>query len=134
VDAVAVGMGTVRADDPRLTARDVHAVRQPRRLAFGRGPLPDGSDLELRSDALADELRALADDGVQSLLLEGGPTIAASFLRENLVDKMLVFVAPKLAGSGPMLLPDLGVTFRLTRLRAEQVGEDVLLTAYVHEP
>ncbi len=134
VDAVAVGMGTVRADDPRLTARDVDAARQPRRLAFGRGPLLDGSDLELRSGALADELRALADDGVQSLLLEGGPTIAASFLRENLVDRMLVFVAPQLAGSGPMLLPDLGVTLRLTRLRAEQVGEDVLLTAYVHEP
>ena len=42
-DAVAVGMGTVRADAPRLDARDVGAARQPRRLAFGRGPLPDGS-------------------------------------------------------------------------------------------
>ena len=47
-DAVAVGMGTVRADAPRLDARDVGATRQPRRLAFGRGPLPDGSDLELQ--------------------------------------------------------------------------------------
>ncbi|HEU4449136.1 MAG TPA: bifunctional diaminohydroxyphosphoribosylaminopyrimidine deaminase/5-amino-6-(5-phosphoribosylamino)uracil reductase RibD, partial [Gaiellaceae bacterium] len=47
VDAVAVGMGTVRADAPALTARGVGAVRQPRRLAFGRGPLPDGSQLEL---------------------------------------------------------------------------------------
>ena len=42
VDAVAVGMGTVRADDPQLTARDVGAERQPRRLAFGQGPLPEG--------------------------------------------------------------------------------------------
>ncbi len=39
-DAVAVGMGTVRADDPRLDARDVEVIRQPRRLAFGAGPLP----------------------------------------------------------------------------------------------
>ena len=38
VDAVAVGMGTVRADAPRLDARDVPVTRQPRRLAFGRGP------------------------------------------------------------------------------------------------
>ncbi len=38
-DAVVVGMGTVRADNPRLDARDVGATRQPRRLAFGRGPL-----------------------------------------------------------------------------------------------
>jgi diaminohydroxyphosphoribosylaminopyrimidine deaminase / 5-amino-6-(5-phosphoribosylamino)uracil reductase len=133
VDAVAVGMGTVRADDPQLTARDVGATRQPRRLAFGRGPLPDGSELELRSGALADELRALGDEGVQSLLLEGGPTIAASFLRENLVDKMLVFVAPKLAGAGPTLLAELAAPIELTRLRAEPVGEDVLMTAYVHE-
>ena len=49
VDAVAVGMGTVRADAPRLDVRDVAVARQPRRLAFGRGPLPDGSELELRT-------------------------------------------------------------------------------------
>ena len=36
-DAVAVGLGTVRADNPRLDARDVDAARQPRRLAFGQG-------------------------------------------------------------------------------------------------
>ena len=63
-DAVAVGMGTVRADAPRLDARDVPTPRgQPRRLAFGRGPLPEGSELELRSGPLADELAALAARG-----------------------------------------------------------------------
>ena len=41
-DAVAVGMGTVRADSPRLDAREVEAASQPRRLAFGHGPLPEG--------------------------------------------------------------------------------------------
>ena len=57
-DAVAVGMGTVRADAPRLDARDVPTPRgQPRRLAFGKGPLPEGSELELRSGPLAEELR-----------------------------------------------------------------------------
>ena len=45
-DAVAVGMGTVRADAPRLDPRDVPVARQPRRLAFGRGPLPADSELE----------------------------------------------------------------------------------------
>src|SRR5262249_41991902 len=88
-DAVAVGMGTVRADNPRLDARDVGAVRQPRRLAFGRGPLPDGSELELRTGPLEEELQALAAEGVQSLLLEGGPTLAQSFLDAGLVDKLL---------------------------------------------
>jgi diaminohydroxyphosphoribosylaminopyrimidine deaminase/5-amino-6-(5-phosphoribosylamino)uracil reductase len=133
-DAVAVGMGTVRADAPRLDARDVGAAKQPRRLAFGRGPLPEGSELELRSGPLADELAALAAEGVQSLLLEGGPTLAASFLREDLVDKLLVFVAPKLAGEGPGLLEENVPPRRLTRFEAEAFGEDVLLSAYVHEP
>jgi diaminohydroxyphosphoribosylaminopyrimidine deaminase / 5-amino-6-(5-phosphoribosylamino)uracil reductase len=130
-DAVAVGMGTVRADDPRLTARDVDAPRQPRRLAFGRGPLPEGSELELRSGPLEDELAALAREGVRSLLLEGGPTLAASFLAAGLVDKLLVFVAPRLSGDGPRMVGDL-TPRKLHRLTATQVGEDVLLSAYVH--
>jgi diaminohydroxyphosphoribosylaminopyrimidine deaminase/5-amino-6-(5-phosphoribosylamino)uracil reductase len=133
-DAVAVGMGTVRADNPRLDARDVQAVRQPRRLAFGSGPLPPGSQLELRPGELVPELRALAEEGVQSLLLEGGSTLASSFLRAGLVDKLVVFVAPKLSGAGPLLLGALPNPVPLKRLSAQRVGEDVLLTAYVHEP
>jgi diaminohydroxyphosphoribosylaminopyrimidine deaminase/5-amino-6-(5-phosphoribosylamino)uracil reductase len=133
-DAVAVGMGTVRADDPALTARGVGAARQPRRLAFGRGPLPEGSELELRSGALADELAALAREGMRSLLLEGGPTLATAFLADDLVDKLLVFVAPTLAGEGPGPVAGLAEPLRLRHLSCEAVGEDVLLTAYVHEP
>jgi diaminohydroxyphosphoribosylaminopyrimidine deaminase/5-amino-6-(5-phosphoribosylamino)uracil reductase len=133
-DAVAVGMGTVRADDPELTARGVEVSTQPRRLAFGRGPLPAGSELELRSGPLKDELHALAGEGVRSLLLEGGPTLASSFLAAGLVDKLLVFIAPTLAGAGEGPAASLPDPRALRRLSAEQVGEDVLLTAYVHEP
>ena len=133
-DAVAVGMGTVRADAPRLDAREVDAVRQPRRLAFGRGPLPEGSELELRSGPLEEELHELAADGVQSLLLEGGPTLAAAFLSAGLVDKLLLFFAPVLAGGGPHAFGDLAAPLELLHLRAEPSGEDVLLEAYLHEP
>jgi diaminohydroxyphosphoribosylaminopyrimidine deaminase/5-amino-6-(5-phosphoribosylamino)uracil reductase len=134
VDAVAVGMGTVRADEPELTARDVEVRRQPRRLAFGRGPLPKGSGLELRQGALEEELTALAAEGVQSLLLEGGPTLAESFLRASLVDKVMLFVAPRVGGAGPAFAPELPQPLELKRLNAESVADDVLLTAYVHEP
>ena len=134
VDAVAVGMGTVRADAPHLDARDVGATRQPRRLAFGRGPLPGGSELELRSGSLEAELAALATEGVQSLLLEGGPTLAGSFLRAGLVDKLLLFVAPTFSGAGPGILDRLDAPLQLTRLTARQVGEDVLVEGYLHEP
>ncbi len=133
-DAVAVGMGTVRLESPRLDARDVPVVRQPRRLAFGTGPLPDGSELELRSGPLDDELRALAADGVQSLLLEGGPTLAAAFLRAGLVDKLLLFAVPALSGSGPLLLDALDAPIQLSGLSATPIGDDVLLEAYVREP
>jgi diaminohydroxyphosphoribosylaminopyrimidine deaminase/5-amino-6-(5-phosphoribosylamino)uracil reductase len=133
VDAVAVGMGTVRADAPRLDARGVEVERQPRRLAFGRGPLPTGSELELRTGALADELGALADEGVQSILLEGGPTIAASFLGSGLVDRLLVFVAPVLAGQGPSMLGALPVPIDLGAPEVEEVGEDVLLAWRLQE-
>jgi len=133
-DAVAVGMGTVRVDAPRLDARDVGAARQPRRLAFGRGPLPEGSELELRTAPLDEELRALAAEGVQSLLLEGGPTLATAFLAAGLVDKLLFFVAPVLAGDGPRVLGDLEAPLELLHLRTEPSGEDVLLEAYLREP
>jgi diaminohydroxyphosphoribosylaminopyrimidine deaminase / 5-amino-6-(5-phosphoribosylamino)uracil reductase len=133
-DAVAVGMGTVRADAPRLDARDVWAARQPRRLAFGKGPLPEGSELELRTGPLAEELAQLAEEGMQSLLLEGGPTLASAFLREDLVDKLLVFVAPTFSGEGPRLLEENIPPRRLTRFEAKPSGEDVLLSAYLHEP
>ena len=133
-DAVAAGMGTVRLENPRLDARDVGAVRQPRRVAFGSGPLPEGSELELRTGPLDEELRALAADGVQSLLLEGGPTLATALLAAGLVDKLLLFVAPVLAGDGPRVLGDLETPLELLHPRTEPSGEDVLLEAYLREP
>jgi diaminohydroxyphosphoribosylaminopyrimidine deaminase/5-amino-6-(5-phosphoribosylamino)uracil reductase len=140
-DAVAVGMGTVRAENPRLTARDVSAARQPRRLAFGHGPLPAGSDLELREGPLDEELAQLATEDVQSLFLEGGPTLAGAFLRAGSIDKLLLFVAPKLVGGddAPPLFAGPGIetmadAIPLASVEAEPVGEDLLVTAYVHEP
>ena len=72
---------------------------------------------------------------MQSLLLEGGPTLASSFLREGVVDKLLLFVAPTLAGSGPRWMVDgPGDSLSLAGLEAERVGDDLLLTGYIREP
>ncbi|MDQ3889989.1 MAG: bifunctional diaminohydroxyphosphoribosylaminopyrimidine deaminase/5-amino-6-(5-phosphoribosylamino)uracil reductase RibD [Actinomycetota bacterium] len=140
-DAVAVGAGTARADLPSLTARNVRAAHQPRRLAFGRGPLPAGSGLELLSGPIPAELALLADEGVQSLLLEGGPTLAGAFLRADLIDKLVLFVAPTIVGGddAPPLFAGRGAArladaIPVTGLDVRRVGEDVLLTGYVHEP
>src|SRR5439155_20805761 len=121
---------TERADETQLAARAVGATRQPRRLAFGSCP----TDLELRSGPPAEELRALAAEGVQSLLLEGGPTIAGAFLRAGLVDKLLLFVSPRIAGDGLVFAPQLEEPLTLSRPTAERIGADLLLTAYVPEP
>jgi diaminohydroxyphosphoribosylaminopyrimidine deaminase/5-amino-6-(5-phosphoribosylamino)uracil reductase len=80
------------------------------------------------------ELARLGAEGVQSLLLEGGPTLAGAFFRANLVDKVLLFLAPKLSGEGPGLAAALSEPVTLTSSSARLVGQDVLLTAYVHEP
>ncbi|MGH3058359.1 MAG: bifunctional diaminohydroxyphosphoribosylaminopyrimidine deaminase/5-amino-6-(5-phosphoribosylamino)uracil reductase RibD [Gaiellaceae bacterium] len=134
MDAVAVGLGTVRADAPALTARNVGAERQPRRLAFGRGPLPEGSELELRTGPLEEELARLAEEGVQSLLLEGGPTLATAVVSGGLVDGLLLFVAPTLAGAGPRFLGELPEPRRLLHTSVERLGDDVLLSGYLREP
>jgi len=127
-----VGGGTARADRPRLDAREVETPRgQPRRLVFSR----EGHEgLERRPGPLADELRALAEEGVQSLLLEGGPTLAASFFEADLVDKVMLFVAPLVAGEGPPLVAALRSPRAFTRLASRPVGDDVLIEAYAHEP
>jgi diaminohydroxyphosphoribosylaminopyrimidine deaminase/5-amino-6-(5-phosphoribosylamino)uracil reductase len=132
VDAVAVGGGTARADAPRLDARDVPTPGgQPRRLVFSQHEF---EGLERRSGPLADELQALGGEGVQSLLLEGGPTLAAAFLEADLIDKLMLFLAPRFSGSGPRFLPALGSPLTLSHLTAQPVGEDVLLETYVHLP
>ncbi len=86
------------------------------------------------SGPLEDELTRLAEEGVQSLLLEGGPTLATSFLAAGLVDKLLLFVAPTLSGSGPRFLGELAGPLELSHQRAERIGDDVLVEAYLREP
>ena len=123
-------MGTVRADRPRLNARDVGATRQPRRIAFGHG---EAGELEVRSGPIEDELRALAEEGVQSLLLEGGPTIATAFLRAGLVDKLMLFVAPVAGGEGARFLGELAEPLGVMDVTARSVGGDVVIEGYLNE-
>ncbi len=50
--------------------------------------------------SLTNLMKVLAGRGIQSLLLEGGPTLNASAIREKIVDRMLLFMAPKIIGGG----------------------------------
>ncbi|MFC7549860.1 bifunctional diaminohydroxyphosphoribosylaminopyrimidine deaminase/5-amino-6-(5-phosphoribosylamino)uracil reductase RibD [Plantactinospora sp. GCM10030261] len=158
VDAVLVGVGTVLADDPRLTVRDIGdgslAVRQPLRVVVdsaGRTPTDArvrdaaattwiattaavGSGPDGRVD-LARLLTELYRRGVRSALLEGGPRLAGAFLAAGLVDRVVGYLAPRLLGAGPAALEDAGVgtiaeAIDLELADAERVGPDLKIVAY----
>jgi diaminohydroxyphosphoribosylaminopyrimidine deaminase/5-amino-6-(5-phosphoribosylamino)uracil reductase len=100
-DAILVGAGTVRADDPELTVRlgDDPAPTQPLRVVLGVAPpgakiLPA---LEL-SGALSDVLTELGQRGVLQLLVEGGASVAHDFHVAGLVDRYVLYLAPVLFG------------------------------------
>jgi diaminohydroxyphosphoribosylaminopyrimidine deaminase/5-amino-6-(5-phosphoribosylamino)uracil reductase len=121
-DAVVVGSGTVLTDDPQLTVRDADgraAGRQPLRVVVDRrGRVPrsarvfdDAAPTHVsRATDAAALVAELYDRDVRRALLEGGPKLAAAFLRAGLVDEILLHQAPKLLGAGPALVGDLGIT------------------------
>jgi diaminohydroxyphosphoribosylaminopyrimidine deaminase/5-amino-6-(5-phosphoribosylamino)uracil reductase len=120
-DAVVVGSGTALADDPQLTVRNADGQvsgRQPLRVVVDRrGRLPATArvldaaapTLVSRAAGPAELLAELFDRDVRRVLVEGGPTLAAAFLREGLVDEAVVHLAPLLLGAGPSLVGDLGI-------------------------
>jgi diaminohydroxyphosphoribosylaminopyrimidine deaminase / 5-amino-6-(5-phosphoribosylamino)uracil reductase len=137
-DAILVGAGTVRADDPALTARLPEGElvgTQPLRVVLGRAPA--GAKVHPcleHSGGLAELLDELGQRGVLQLMVEGGATVAQDFHRQGLVDRYVVFLAPALlagaqarsmfAGPGGATLGEL---VRGRWLRVERVGEDLRL-------
>src|SRR4051794_1951425 len=97
-DAVLVGAGTIRADDPALTVRDVTG-RDPIRVVLGRAPedakVHPAVELSGDLDTILDKLGGM---GVLQLLVEGGATVAHSFHAARLVDRYVVYLAPALMG------------------------------------
>jgi diaminohydroxyphosphoribosylaminopyrimidine deaminase/5-amino-6-(5-phosphoribosylamino)uracil reductase len=97
-DAICVGAGTVRADDPELTVRHVDGA-DPLRVVLGTVPAAAKVQPCLAwSGDLGELLDHLGGRGVVQLLVEGGATVAASFHREGLVDRYVIHLAPCLFG------------------------------------
>jgi diaminohydroxyphosphoribosylaminopyrimidine deaminase/5-amino-6-(5-phosphoribosylamino)uracil reductase len=172
-DAVLVGSGAARTDDPHLAVRHGVRGRPPLRVVLdARGSIvtpasrvadtaaptlvvlgPDAPDPALPAHVgivrlpvdddgripLPGLLAELTRRGVTTLLVEGGPTIAGSFLAAGLVDEVVGYVRAAVLGAGRPLLELPGVTtigdLRALRLiAADVVGEDVRLRMTVRRP
>jgi len=132
-DAILVGAGTILADNPALTSHG--AGKNPLRIILaGRHALPrrarvfDASAPTVvyrarTSAALRTTLKDLSRRGVGTLLIEGGPTIHAAFLRAGLVDEASIFLAPKLL-SGAL---DPNTAPKLKTPRVSRLGDDWLI-------
>ena len=164
VDAIAVGLGTVRADDPQLTARgSIRPKVPPLRIVFDRAAkLPLDSTLVrtaketptaifanhppvarlaalhnagvdvFEAEDLPAALAALRGFELQHLLVEGGARVAQDFLRQKLVDRLIIFQSPITLGTNA-LSPFNGAWSEsrewlasLPIIRRAELGEDVM--------
>ena len=97
-DAVLVGAGTVRADDPELTVRDV-AGTDPLRVILGDSPADSRTEPALHLKGSPSEVvEQLAGRGVLQLLVEGGADVAGRFHRAGVIDRYSIYFAPALLG------------------------------------
>ncbi|MFO1255660.1 MAG: bifunctional diaminohydroxyphosphoribosylaminopyrimidine deaminase/5-amino-6-(5-phosphoribosylamino)uracil reductase RibD [Sphingomonadaceae bacterium] len=102
MDAILVGTGTLEADSPRLDVRLPGIEdRSPRRWLLTRGTAPAGWQALPSPQAIA------GLEGVQYLMVEGGAGAARAFLDAGLVDRLLLYRAPREVGGPGPALPEL---------------------------
>jgi diaminohydroxyphosphoribosylaminopyrimidine deaminase/5-amino-6-(5-phosphoribosylamino)uracil reductase len=142
-DAVLVGAGTVRCDDPELTVRvDPIPEHQPLRVVLGHAPdaakVHPALELSGEPGAVLDELGA---KGVLQVLIEGGARVAHAFHRAGLVDRYVIYLAPALFGGDdavPMFggpgAPGVEDLWRGRLVSVTQLGSDVRVELAPAEP
>lgn len=136
--AILVGAGTVRADNPTLTVRRVDGT-DPRRVVLGTAPDDAAVHpcLEWRGH-LPELLDKLGADGVLQLMVEGGANTAAQFHDEQLVNRYVVYLAPAVFGGDdarPMFVgtgaPTIDALPRGRFVDVQRFGDDIRLDLVV---
>lgn len=139
-DALVTGSGTVLTDKPQLTDRSGLPRRRPllRVILDRRGRVsafPDALIFRGSLEQLSAELYARE---IQSFLLECGPDLAFNALTSGIIDKLVVFVAPRILGGreipaiGGNGIERLSDAVPLQDWSVAQAGPDLALTTYVH--
>ncbi len=145
-DAIMVGAGTVRADDPSLLPRPSNG-REPWRVVMGKNIPSDVKVLIdeaaertlVRDGSLEEVLKELAEKyDVMHVLCEGGGRLASGLVEEGWVDEFAFFIAPKLMGADgiPNFAKKGGLMADVQNLKfhsVEQVGNDILIKAKVEK-
>ena len=140
VDAIVTGSGTVLADRPRLTDRSGLPRRRPLLpvILDRRGRVSDFPGALLFRGELQQLTDRLSAMEIQSFLLEGGPDLAFNALRAGIIDKIVVYVAPKILGGreipaiGGDGMEELSEAVPLHDWSCNACGPDLVVTAYVH--
>ncbi len=138
VSAIAVGSSTILVDDPQLTARLVFRQAPLTRVIFDRRgrvgrtarvfATEDQGPVIVSPAPIAETLASLAESGITSLLVEGGPTLHRAFWDAGLVDRVQVIETPVRLGQGiaafqPAAPPDAS---------KQRIGDDLLIDWHVH--
>lgn len=140
VGAIVTGTGTVLADDPHLTVRELSVDQQPLRVVVGNRSIPDDANV-LKADAQTLQTSADISEVISQLwqehsihrvLVEAGSGLATSLWRAGLVDEVYWFQAPAIAGEGIKVLADIGVqtmndVLRFSQTDVNRVGLDVVV-------
>src|SRR5437867_12270427 len=146
VDAVLVGAETVRADNPRLTARSARRTRAPWRVVLTRsGKLhrrgrlfsdrSPARTLTYKGRSLAGVLKNLGKRGMTNVLIEGGGEVLSQALDARLIDKVQLYLGPILTGGPVIAFAGRGATnaanaLRLRRVSYRRIGQSVCITGY----
>ncbi len=137
IDAILVGGETVRRDDPRLTLRGEYAADRPqpwRVVLTATRDLPEGAKLftdehkartiVLRGASLERSLKVLGDQGIASVMIESGGRLFAHGIANDLIDEVVIYLAPTLGGGDSRLLPVDRIVADLDDVTYERVGRD----------
>ncbi|MBU6347497.1 MAG: bifunctional diaminohydroxyphosphoribosylaminopyrimidine deaminase/5-amino-6-(5-phosphoribosylamino)uracil reductase RibD [Actinomycetales bacterium] len=140
VGAIVTGTGTVLADDPLLTVRELPDHDQPLRVIVGSRPIPETSSIlqsanpAIRvSGGLAETITNLWHDrGIHRVLVEAGQGISTSLWQAELVDEVYWYQAPTIGAAGIKVLGDIAVKNvtdlpRFSQIAVNRVGLDVLM-------
>ena len=145
LDAILVGTGTVKYDNPDLTARKPDGSRyehQPLRVVVGNSELsPDlrvfneeSPTVQLKTHDINQVLSKLWDRGMRHVLVEGGAELASEFIKQGLFDEILIYQAPLLVGGTNVAVTDIGIStmadgLALEFVEVKQLGADVFMRA-----